>query len=85
MCRQPKPYEHPYTEIAVCSNGSIGYRPSTGEQLWRHDIPSPSPMGNAWDDVPAAADAVTRSVEDGGFAAYLDQLGLLDRPTIEVV
>lgn len=31
---------HPYIEIAVCSNGSIGYQPSTGDQLWRQDIPA---------------------------------------------
>lgn len=36
-------------------------------------------MGNAWDDAMAAADAVTGAVEEDGFAAYLDQLGLLDR------
>lgn len=218
---------HPYIEIAVCSNGSIGYRPSTGEQLWRHDIPAATlthaveiitgllpdaairtwngpvwtvnehyyaargfwpgsghrvgtrdelvavaasamsvchptvtapelrellveaglgpemvtmsaggldildlvapgvdkaaglrqalelleidpadvvafgdasndvpmfnlvghavAMGNAWDDVLAAADAVTTSVEEDGFATCLDQLGLLDRPTLDVV
>lgn len=31
---------HPYIEIAVCSNGSIGFRPATGEQLWRENIPA---------------------------------------------
>lgn len=35
-------------------------------------------MRNAWDDAIAAADAVTKPVEEDGFASCLDQLGLLE-------
>ena len=35
-------------------------------------------MANGTEEARAAADAIAGSVDDDGFAGYLDQLGLLD-------
>jgi Cof subfamily protein (haloacid dehalogenase superfamily) len=33
---------HPLVRLAVCCNGSIGYEPRTGRELWRSNIPARS-------------------------------------------
>lgn len=33
-----KPELVPYIQLAICSNGAIGYDPATRRQIWRHEI-----------------------------------------------
>ena len=52
----------PYVSLAVCCSGAIGYRPATGEQLWRDRL-----------SLPAASDltsSVLRCWPQAGLATY---------------